>query len=33
MQIRDMTYGDVVAARLEGKWVTDEIVPIGKDED
>ena len=26
-------FGDVVAARLEGKWVTDEIVPIGKDED
>lgn len=25
-------FGDVVAARLEGKWVTDEIVPIGKRE-
>lgn len=25
-------FGDVVAARLEGKWVTDEIVPIGRKE-
>lgn len=26
-------FGDLVVARLKGKWVTDEIVPIGKDED
>lgn len=25
-------FGDVIAARLEGKWVTDEIVPIGRKE-
>lgn len=24
---------DQIAARFKGKWVTDEIVPIGKDED
>ena len=26
-------FGDVIAARLKGKWVTDEIVPIGRKED
>ena len=25
-------FGDVIAARLKGKWVTDEIVPIGRKE-
>lgn len=26
-------FGDLVVARLKGKWVTDEIVPIGRKED
>ena len=26
-------FADVIAARLKGKWVTDEIVPIGRKED
>ena len=25
-------FGDVIAARLKGKWVTDEIVPISRKE-
>lgn len=25
-------FGDLVVARLKGKWVTDEIVPIGRKE-
>ena len=25
-------FGDVIAARLKGKWVTDEVVPVGRKE-